>query len=125
MEPETTTSQRLCYVDATRVACTSGDLAGATVETAADEHVGTLDGVLIDPDTRRVHYLVIERTGWLRRRRYVIPTEVPAQVDAESRSLRVDLSLQDLPTLDELDRAQITEFTEEDYIRAMFARRVA
>ena len=60
------TSPRLCYLDAARVAGPAGELAGATVETSAAEPLGTLDGVLIDPDERRVRYLVVERTGWLR-----------------------------------------------------------
>lgn len=119
------TSQRLCYLDAARVAGPAGELAGATVETSAAEPLGTLDGVLIDPDERRVRYLVVERTGWLRRRKYVIPAECPAQVDAQNRALRIDVEPDALSRLDDLDEGSIGEFTDEDFVRAMFARQVA
>ena len=115
---------RLCYLDAARVAGPAGELAGVRIETEADEPLGSLDGVLIDPGERRVRYFVIKSGGWFRSRRYVISADCPAKVERDGNTLRVDVASSDIVDLDEFE-CPIRPFSEEDAVEAMFARRVA
>jgi hypothetical protein len=110
-------NSRLCYLEASRVKGPVGDLAGVKLQTSAEEEIGTLDGVLIDPRARRVRFLVAEKPGWFRSRKYLVPTDCPAQV-TPGHTLRIDVGADDLPTFDSV---QVAEFTDEDLVDALFA----
>jgi hypothetical protein len=116
---------RLCYLEASRVAGPGGELAGFKVETPAQKSIGTLSGVLIDPSERRVRYLVVDTTRWLRGRTYLIPSECPARVEPGRNTLRVDVEPGDMSRLDQCDDLTIQPMSDEDMVEAMFARQVA
>jgi hypothetical protein len=115
---------QLCYLEASKVEGPDGDLAGLTVQTRADETLGTLDGVLIDPSQRRLRYFVVETRGLLRRKRYLLSADVPVRVEPERHSLRVDALGADVPLSDEFDVRTVRPFSSEDAIDAMFSRDV-
>jgi hypothetical protein len=116
---------RLCYLEASRVAGPGGELAGFKVETPAQKSIGTLSGVLIDPSERRVRYLVVDTTRWLRGRTYLIPSDCPARVEPGRNTLRVDVEPGDMSRLDQCDDFTIQPMSDEDMVEAMFARQVA
>jgi hypothetical protein len=93
----------LRYVKASRIVTSdAGELGGVELRGRADEKLGTLDGVIVDPARSQVRYFVVESPGWLRRRRYLLPM-MPASVDAERHTLRLEvgpLSLAECPELD-------------------------
>jgi hypothetical protein len=91
-EPET-----LCYVGADKVDSPVGTLAGMNVRTQDDKKLGTIDGVLIDPELRRVLYFVVSSHPLMRRRRYKVRADVPAQIDAGQNELRMEAAADDLP----------------------------
>jgi hypothetical protein len=115
-------SRKLRFLEASRVGSPAGDLASLQLHTEADEPLGTLDGILIDPSERRVRYLVVERPGWFRTRRYLVPTECVAKVERDRKLLRLDVDPADLHALDEFNRSKFREFSDEDAVDAMFAR---
>jgi hypothetical protein len=115
--------ERLCYLEASRVESPAGDLAGATVETTGEEKLGTLDGVLIDAPERRLRYFVVRTPGLLRRRRYLLPADVPIQVEPERHRLRVDAYEADIELADEFDEQTVRRFSLDDAIAAMFSGR--
>ena len=121
----TDTNPRLCYLEASRVAGPAGELAGFKVKTPAEESIGTLSGVLIDPTERRVRYFVVDKTRWLRGRSYLIPTDCLTRVEPERNTLRVDVEPGEISRLDDVNEFTIQPMSEEDMVEAMFARKVA
>jgi hypothetical protein len=84
--------------------------------TADDEQLGSFDGLLVDPASRRVRYFVVERASALRRRRYLVPADTLATLD--ERTLRVQAHADDL---ERFDARTVPAFSDEDLITAMFA----
>ena len=84
--------------------------------TADDEQLGLLDGLLVDPASRRVRFFVVERTSALRRRRYLLTADTLATLD--ERLLRVEAHAEDL---ERFDARTVQPFSDEDVITAMFA----
>ena len=117
-----TEGQHLCYLEASRVEGPVGDLAGATLQNQADERLGTLSGVLIDPSERRLRYFVVDTPGWFRHRRYLISADHPVCMEPERHTLRVDAEPGDL-TSAEFDPKTVREFSPDDAVDAMFGGR--
>ncbi len=113
---------RLRYLKASRIASPAGDLGGMRVETETDERLGSLGGVLIDPSERRIRYFVVESPGWFRPRRYLVSTDCVAKVEPERNTIRLDVTPDDLESLEQFDGTPIREFSDEDTVEAMFAR---
>ena len=109
----------LRYLDATHVEHRSGNCAGVRICTADDEPLGALDGVLLEPATRRVRYFVVERPALLTARRYLLDANTPATLDTADRMLRVDAHEDDL---ERFDARSVMPFSDADLLAAMFAR---
>ena len=84
--------------------------------TADDEQLGLLDGLLVDPASRRVRFFVVERQSALRRRRYLLAADTLATLDEQP--LRVEAHAEDL---ERFDARTVQPFSDEDVITAMFA----
>jgi hypothetical protein len=82
---------RLRYVDATRIDRQPLAFDRLDVRDRAGHRLGRLDGLVVDPRTRRVRFLVISSPGWLGSHRYLVPLR-EAQVDRERQSLAVDVA---------------------------------
>jgi len=121
-----TTSEEggLCYLEADNVELPAGTLAGLQLCSRDDQSLGALDGVLIEPATRRVRYFVVKRDGWLRRGRYLLPLEMPARVDREHNVLHLEAAAGDLRRED-FDAGSIRAFSDEDVVTVMFATTAA
>jgi hypothetical protein len=105
----------LRFLDAAHVEHPSGTLGGLAVCTDENEQLGALDGVLIEPATRRVRYFVVgaDRAP---RGRYVLPADTPAVLDMRDRKLRVHAHAEDLERL----RESVADFSDEDVFTAIF-----
>jgi hypothetical protein len=114
----------MCYLDASRVQGPAGDLGGITLKTADDTAVGRLDGIVINPAERRVVYFVVQSSGWLRRRRFLVPAAAGLRIEAD-RTLTVDVRHEELSGCEEFDNQKVRNFSDEDVVTAMFARPAA
>jgi hypothetical protein len=121
MANELSQADGLRYLDAEHVKHPSGTFAGLTLCSPDDQKLGSISGVLVEPASRRVRYFVVERRTALLQRRYILPAETPAVLDAADRKLRVLATENDLERFD----AKVERFSEEDAITAMFARPAA
>ena len=121
MASELNQADGLRYLDAEHVKHPSGTFAGLTLCSSDNHKLGAISGVLLEPASRRVRYFVVERGMALLPRRYILPAETPAVLDAADRKLRV------LATEDDLERfdTKVERFSEEDAITAMFAQPAA
>jgi hypothetical protein len=118
------TTTQLCYIDASRVYGPTGDLGQLDVRGRANERLGTIDGVLIDPEDRRLCFYVLDVPGW-RAHRCLLPADAAARVDREENTLRLELEREDLKDCEEFDMSSFREFTPEDAIAPTFARYIA
>jgi hypothetical protein len=116
---------RLRYVEAARLQVTDGNLRHVDFRDADDQKIGTLDGVVIDPASRRLRFFVVESSGWFKSRRFLLPAEWPARIDTEKNSVRVDVDAQDLGQCEEFDRATAPRHSDDDLIQSLFHHRVA
>ncbi len=119
------TTTQLCYLDASRVYGPTGELGQLDVRSRRNERLGTLDGVLIDPEDRRLRFYVLEVPGWLVNHRCLLPADAAATVDRQENALRLELERDDLKQCEEFDGASVREFTPEDAIAPTFARYIA
>jgi hypothetical protein len=83
------TASRLRYVDADKLDTRVLDLDGLDVRNAREDHIGDVEGLLIDSVSGRPRYLVIDSGGWFRSRRFLLPI-AHARLDESRRTLRVD-----------------------------------
>lgn len=113
----------LRYLDADHVEHPSGGtFAGLTLCSEDDEKIGSISGVLVEPGSRRIRYFIVDRRTALMGRRYLLPADTPAVLDAGDRKLRV---LANAEHLERFDARLVQAFSEEDAITAMFARPAA
>lgn len=112
----------LRYLDATRVEHRSGTLAGMTVCTEKDAKLGAIDGVLVEPATRRLRYFVVKVPALLRQRRFLLPADMPAILDEDDSRLVVHAHPGDL---ERFDPRSVRPFSDDDAITAIFSRSAA
>jgi hypothetical protein len=112
----------LRYLDADHVQHPLGTLAGWTVYSQADDKLGVISGVLLEPASRRIRYYVVERRVALLPRRYLLAADTPAVLEADDHKLRILISVDDL---ERFDARQVEPFSDEDAITAMFAQPAA
>jgi hypothetical protein len=115
-------ASRLRYLDAQDVDDSYVDFDGLDVRGRDNEKLGDTDGFIVNADSGRVFYVVVDSGGWFTSQRFLIPVG-HATVDRDQGALRVDLSKDSLKRYPEFDRARFEEFSNED-LRA-FDRRMA
>ena len=117
-------SGQLRYLDAEHVRSALGPLSGLTVRTQDGRPLGEVDGVLINPLTRRLRYLVVRTSGLLLKHRVLVSADQgPAIVEPHSRTLRLQQRGDEI-AVQKFD-AHVPAFSDDDVITAMFAPRAA
>jgi hypothetical protein len=117
--PETA---HLRYLDATHVRHSSGTFEGMTVCTEEDSKLGAVDGVLVDPATRRLRFFVVKTPALLRTRRFLLRADTPAILDENDGKLVVDAHAEDL---ERFDPRSVQQFSDDDVITAIFSQPAA
>ncbi len=115
----------LRFVDAARLRIADVDLCRPDFRGTDDQKIGTLEGVVIDPVARRLRFFVVASHGWFRSRRFLLPAEWPARIEAGRNALRVELHPNDLAQFEEFDRFAAPAHSDDDLIESMFHHRVA
>ena len=118
MDNDTLRGSALRYLPARQVGHGTETFAGVTMCTADGAPLGEFAGMVVEPGVRRTRFLVVERGGWLRSRRYLLDAETPAILDAGGRTLRVEADEDDLERFDARD---VPEFSDDDLIQALFS----
>jgi hypothetical protein len=75
------TDSNLRYLSASKVASPAGVLSELELRTPEDSKLGTVDGVLIDPEARRVCYYAVGRSRLFDNRRYLVPADRLPQLE--------------------------------------------
>jgi len=109
----------LRYIHADHVDTPAGRLDHAVLVSPTNARLGKLEGIVIDPMSRKVRYYVVESRGWLFSRHYLLPL-MPARLDRDSNTMEVDVEAGDLDRLDEVEPHAIPRFSDDDLLTAMF-----
>jgi hypothetical protein len=107
----------LKYVDAGDLDNDAIDFDGMNVESPTGEHLGDVDGFIVDSDSGRPYYVVVDAGGWFKTRHFLLPighAELDAAEDGEA--LVVDLNRERIDKfpgfdIDEFDRLTATDMT--------------
>ena len=117
-------TSELSYLDASKVSSPAGVLSELDVLSAEGERLGRIEGVVIDAAARRVLYLSVRSSGWLRSERYLVPADQMGQIEGEGKALRLRADLR-VEAVQGLDAAALRRFSDDDALAAMFPTRAA
>ncbi len=108
----------LRYLDAASVLHPDGTLEGIRVCTPADEPIGSVEGVLIEPAHRRVRYYVVVRSTLLRNRRYTVPADRVAILNSDGGTICIEAEDE---LIERFERSSVPTFSDDDLIETIFA----
>lgn len=106
----------LRYVEAGDLDDSTFDFDGLDVENAAGEKLGDVNGFILDADSGRPYYVVVDSKGWFKTKHYLLPIG-HAQIDAARKVLVADLSRDHIKKFPGFDLDKFPKWTEEDLNR--------
>ena len=115
----------LRYIDAAKVQSPAGALGDVNLCDMNDLPIGSLEGVLVDPVARRLCFYVVGSASRRGVRRYLLPTEWPAQVAEDGKALRIDADQRDLAACDDFAESDMRPYSDDDFLASLFRPRVA
>ena len=115
-------SSRLRYLDASDLDDSTVDFSTLDVHGSDDRDLGDLDGFLVDTESARVIYAVVDSGGWFRSRHFAVPIG-HAQLDTGRRRLNVNVTRTAAEKFPDFDPREIRRFSD-DEMRA-FEQRTA
>jgi hypothetical protein len=78
------------------------------------DHLGELDGFLVEHGAGTVRYLVVDSGGWFTSRRFLLPAE-HVTIDRDAKTARVEVSKATLRDHPEFDEDRFGRFSDEEY----------
>lgn len=108
---ENTRTPKLRYLDAGHVADDRIDFDGLDVRNARGDTLGSVDGFIVQRDSNRPYYLVVDSGGWFSSRHYLVPIG-HVRFDPDNRALRVDVDRDTIKGFPEVDVGRFDEISE-------------
>jgi PRC-barrel domain protein len=106
----------LRYLDADDLDDSDVDFDGMNVESASGEHLGDIDGFVVDSESGRPYYVVVAAGGWFRTKHFLLPVG-HARLDANNQVLRADLTRDQVEKFPGFDTDQFDKLTPQDLKR--------
>jgi hypothetical protein len=98
-------------------------MAGALVRDRSVRPLGTLEGLVVDPTTRSVRYIVLTPIHYDNRQRQVLPWNSGAvRIDSDGHGLWLDVPSNPTSRCECFDTASVQPFSDDDLITMIFAR---
>lgn len=107
------TNARMLYVDAGDIADDRVDFDGLNVLDPEGRKLGDVDGFIVQRETNRPYYLVVDSGGWFSSRRFLVPIG-HARLDAGNNALRVDLDKNTIERFPEFDEDRFPQLSEDE-----------
>ena len=85
----------LSFIDAVNVRDDAFALEGMDVRNSAEEQLGTVHGLVVDSDSGRPRYLVVDADGWLSSKQFLVPVD-QARLAASRHAFIVALSAEQI-----------------------------
>jgi hypothetical protein len=92
------------------------DFDGMNVESASGEHLGTVDGFIVDSESGRPYYVVGDASGWFKTKHFLLPVG-HAHLDANNEVLRADLTRDRVERFPGFDKDEFDKLTVDDLKR--------
>ena len=83
--------------------------------------IGRLDGIVFNPESRHIFYLVVAADRMFRRHRYLLPFR-DTRVDVQHRAFCVDARKSDLSGCERYEPGTFHPFSDEDLMAALFPK---
>lgn len=113
------TDPRLRYLSADQIRGPLERFDHVDVRNEHGDSIGKLDGIVIDPPTRQMRYLVIDVESDRNHRRYLVPPTT-SRLDADHQELRIDLDKEDVEQCVGFEAGAFHRYSADDLIAAMF-----
>jgi len=108
----------LRYVDAGDLESSADELEldGIHVHATAGDHLGKVDGFIVDAATGRPYYVVVDAGGWFKSRLFLLPIGHVA-FDLEQKHLMADLTRDRVRNFPGFDRNEFEKLSDDDLMR--------
>jgi len=106
----------LRYIDADKIQDRTLELDGMKVRNDAGEKLGSVDGLIVDSDSGRTYYLVVDAPGWFSSKQYLLPIG-QTHLDDDRDALVVNLSKDQVNRFPGFDKDEFDKLSETDIKR--------
>jgi len=106
----------LRYIAADKIEDRTLDLDGMKVRNNADEKLGAVDGLIVDGDSGRTYYIVVDAPGWFSSKQWLLPIG-QAHLDADRDALVANLSKDQVSRFPGFDKDEFEMLSENDIKR--------
>jgi hypothetical protein len=106
----------LRYLDATEIADETVDFDGLKVRNDSGEQLGEVDGFVVDADTGRPYYVVVDSGGWFSSKDFLIPVG-HVRLDADRDALVADLTQERIKGFPGFDKNRFEQLSDDDIRR--------
>jgi hypothetical protein len=102
----------LKYVDAGDLKDEQIDFDGLNVESPTGEHLGDVEGFIVDTTDARPYYVVVDAGGWFKSKEFLLPIG-QARFDSQREALVTDLARDRIDAFPGFDKAEFGKLSEE------------
>jgi PRC-barrel domain protein len=106
----------LRFVDADDLGDSQVDFDGMRVESPTGEHLGDVDGFIVDSESGRPYYVVVDAGGWFKSKHFLLPIG-HAEFDTGNEALRADLTRDRVERFPGFERDVFDSLTPDDMKR--------
>ena len=107
---------RLRYVNADDLGDERIDFDGMHVESPTGEHLGDVDGFIVDSNSARPYYIVVDAGGWFKSKHLLVPVG-HARLEADREALVTDLDRDRIDRFPGFDKAEFPKLSGGDMKR--------
>jgi len=113
----------LRYVDADDIDDNTIDFEGMEVKSSSGDHLGDVDGFIVDSESARPYYVVVDAGGWFKSKHFLLPIG-HARFDTDADSLVADVTRDRVSKFPGFDKDEFDRLTVAD-LKTTPARRAA
>ena len=106
----------LRYLDADEMDDNTIDLDGMNVKSPAGDHLGDVDGFIVDSQSGRPYYVVVDAGGWFKSKHFLMPIG-HVRLDADADSLVADIDRNRVSKFPGFDKDAFDKLTVSDLKR--------
>jgi hypothetical protein len=103
----------LKYVDADDLDDDGVDFDGMDVESPSGEQLGEVDGFIVDSESGRPYYVVVDAGGWFRSKHFLLPVG-QVRFNADAESLQADLGRDRVEKFPGFNKDEFDKLTPDD-----------
>jgi hypothetical protein len=108
----------LKFVDAGDVDDEAVDFEGMNVESPTGEHLGDVEGFIVDADSLRPYYVVVDAGSWLKSKHFLLPVgHARLDADADGEALVTSISRDRINRFPGFDRGEFEQMSDAELKR--------